>query len=274
MEEKAKLKEAVRKLLDVPQKAKAGDENKDIERKLGDFLVDKDYIRGIDEQEEDWSFVYYSTTKKIALSAKKMPHNKWEDCIFKMGVNKETGERLFPQPGVETKKYRFLHESGHAFQEFISFKECKDNSEEFYEKSLNEEINSPYSKLFRFCFEKRKEKDECAKEGEAPKGLSVWGNAPNYSCYGNEAVVNKDSELAVRAQEDANELITMYLWHPDYLKAYLDYLSLNYNNQEVREDEITKEDLERRGLLQLKKEEANTLWKIINSYIKEMKNAL
>ncbi len=268
MENKEKLKKKIDEKLDVPPKALEGDKNKEIEKSLGAFLVKEGYIKDIKEREEDWGFVYYSATRDIAVSQKEMPHGKWEKCIFKMGVNDKTGENLFPEPGKETEKYRFLHEASHAYQEYLCHKESPDNPLLWHEKSLEGEIESSYSHLFRFCFAKRMEAKEERKEKEdSEKGLSIWGNVTKYKGDG----VNKESEVAVRAQEDANELITMFLWHPDYLTSYLDYLTLNHENSRVREREVTREDLEKRGLVQLSRQEASYLEEVIESYVEEMK---
>ena len=54
-------------------------------------------------------------------------------------------------------------------------------------------------------------------------GLSTWGNVPDYDN------ISEPSQSAIRAIEDANELITMYLWNPKYLDVFLDYISININ---------------------------------------------
>lgn len=270
--EKEELKRKIEETLNVPQKALVGDKNKNIERDLGYFLVEKEYIKGVEEREDDWGFVYYSITRKIAVSQKEMPHAKWEQCIFKMGVNEKTGENIFPIPGLETKKYRFLHEANHAYQEYLCSLECADDPKMWYQKSLEGEVESCYGELFNFCFQKRIEDDE--KRGEKKdreRGLSTWGNAPNYNYKEENEIPNRASEVAVRAQEDANELVTMYLWHPDYFNIYLDYLSLNHNNHQIREKEITESDLEIDGLVRLSKEEADYLRELITEYSEEMK---
>ena len=270
MEDKEKLKEKVRERLDVPLKAIEGDENKSIEIDLGFFLVEKEYIKGIEKREEDWGFVYHSSARKISVSEKEMPHMKWEHCIFKMGVNENTKENLFPSPGKETEKYRFLHEASHAYQEYLCSVECSENPKLWHQKILEEEINSYYGDLFMFCFQKRAEED-CSKE-EKERGLSIWGNAPNYK--DDSSIPNRASEVAVRGQEDANELVTMFLWHPKYFETYIDYLSLNHNNPEVREKEMTEEDLRKEGLLRISKEEADYLKKIVGLYVEEMKEKI
>jgi|GEM_PF-1467497 len=274
MMSKEKLKNKIKEELSVPRKAIEGDENKEIEKYLGLFLVEKGYIEEIETRDEDWGFVYHSVTRSIAISEKEMPHTKWEKCIFKMGINKKTEENLFPNPGVETKRYRFLHEASHGYQEYLCHKESPEDAKLWHGKSLEGEINSFYSKIFNFCFHKRaEENDNKGEKKEKERGLSIWGNVSKYSVESGE-ILNKNSEIAVRAQEDANELITMFLWHPEYLDNYLDYLSLNYENHQVRERESTREDLEKRGLLQISKEDAGYLREVIASYVGEMKNEI
>ncbi len=275
MKTKEELRKKVEELLSVPRKATEGDENRDIEKSLGLFLVEREFIKGIEKREEDWGFMYHSVTRKISLSEKEMPHIKWEHCIFKVGDNEKTGENIFPSPGPETEKYRFLHEANHAYQDYLCGKECPDNPKEWYQKVLEGEIDSCYGKLFFFCFKKREENDE--NEGEKrkkEKGLSVWGNAPNYGKEEDGNILNRASEIAVRAQEDANELVTMFLWHPSYLDVYLDYLSLNYNNPQIREKELTGEDLEKRGVIRISSEEVCLLKKMVRAYAEEMKEKI
>ena len=271
MKDTKKIKEKVREKLDVPLKASEGDENREMEKLLGMFLVENGYIKEIEKRDKDWGFVYRSVTRNIAISEKEMPHAKWEHCIFKMGVNKKTKEELFPKPGKETEKYRFLHEANHAYQEYLCHKESPDDPKCWYEKSLGNEIDSCYAKLFNFCFFKRMEEEENRKEKEKKeRGLSVWGNVWKYGEKGE--VPNRESEIATRAQEDANELVTMFIWHPDYFRSYMDYLSLNHENPEVREREVTREDLERKGLLSLSKEEVAYLEELVRGYVNEMKS--
>lgn len=272
MNNKDRLIKKIEERLDVPKKAVLGDENKNIEKTLGEFLIKNGFIKGVGKRKEDWGFVYHSETKKIDISEKEMPHIKWEKCIFKMGKNKETEENIFPSPGIETEKYRFLHEANHAYQEYLCCIESKEDPKNWHQKSLEGKIDSCYSKLFNFCFLKREAEDVLRGEkNEIERGLSIWGNASNYSFKEENEIPNRDSEIAVRAQEDANELATMFLWHPEYFQSYLDYLSLNYNNHEVREMELTKNDLEERGLIRITKEEADYLREVVSEYVKEMK---
>ncbi len=269
------LKKRVKERLEVPLKAIEGDENKNIEEVLGNFLVERGYIKGVDERSEDWGFVYYSITRRVAISQKEMPHKKWEECIFKMGKNRETEENLFPSPGEETEKYRFLHEASHAYQEYLCFKESPEDPACWYQKALQGDVNSFYGKLFRYCFEKRAQTEiEEGGKKNYEKGLSVWGNASNYNFEKDDSIPNKDSEIAVRAQEDANELVTMFLWHPDYFNSYIDYLSLNHENDEVREKELTKDDLEKEKLINITKDDALYLRSVVRGYIREMKKSL
>ncbi len=270
--DKNKLKKKIEERLSVPGKAVEGDSNKTIERDLGIFLVNEGYIKGIEENSDDWGFVYRSFSKTIAISKKEMPHQKWEDCIFKMGINEKTKENLFPSPSKETEKYRFLHEASHAYQEYLTEKESPDNPAKWHEKALSGEIESFYASLFVFCFSKRLEELEKEKECDyCARGLSVWGNAPNYDYKTNEEICNIGSEIAIRAQEDANELVTMYIWHPDYFNAYINYLSLNYENKRIREGEFTEDDLKNSNLVKITKEEAEKIKEEVLLYVEEMK---
>jgi hypothetical protein len=272
MTKKEELIKRIEENLTVPEKAEHGDENKEIEKKLGAFLAKEGYIKGVDINCENWGYLYCSDKRKIFVSELGMPHLKWEHCIFKMGTNEETNENFFPSPGTETEKYRFLHEANHAYQDFLCVCESPENPKEWYQKSLEGKIDSVYSELFNFCFHKRAEEDtEKGEKKDMERGLSIWGNAPNYNYKEKNSIPNRASELAVRAQEDANELVTMYLWHPNYFNTYLDYLSLNHNRHEIRELELTREDLEKKGLLRISKEEAEYLKEVVSSYIREMK---
>ncbi len=270
--EKEELKKKVKEKLNVPKKAIQGDENTMIERDLGFFLVEIEYIKDVDETKDGWGFVYRSSTKDILISLKDMPHHKWEDCIFKMGFNFKTEENLFPEPEDETRKYRFLHEANHAYQEYLTNIESPENPKEWYEKALSGELVSVYACLFSFCFQKRMEELQKEKECDyCAKGLSIWGNAPNYDYKNDKSIPNIESEIAVRAQEDANELVTMYMWHPEYFNAYMDYLSLNYENEEIREKELTKEDLDKKNLVRITKIEAEQIKELVSLYVEEMK---
>ncbi len=246
------LKEKVTEILNVPRKAIEGDENRTLEPELGAFLVENGYIKGIEEQKHGWGFIYSSSTRKIYTSEKWMPKEKWKHCIFRVGINEEVGESFYPEPGEETKKYRFLHEVNHAYQEYLFSRESVDDPKLWHERSLQGKIDSCFSDLFNFCFQKR--------DNFPKRGLSIWGSAPQYDRHKDKSIINKMSEIAVRAQEDANELVTMYIWHPKYFHTFLDYLE---NSKE--------EDLKKECLLGLQKEEADYLKVVVKRYVEEMK---
>lgn len=249
------LEEDVKKILQVPSKATEGDENPNLESELGVFLVKKGYIRSIEEQAHSWGFIYSSSAKKIYISREWMPKEKWEHCIFRLGMNKETNENFYPERGEETKKYRFLHEVSHAYQELLFSKESLDDSKLWHEKALNGEINSCFSSLFNFCFQKREE--------ETKRGLSIWGNAPQYDHLQDEKIPNRVSEIAVRAQEDANELVTMYIWHPEYFQSFIEHL-LTSSEKKLKEECFIK----------LSEKEGDYLKEIIKQYVEEMKKEI
>ena len=128
-------------------------------------------------------------------------------------------------------------------------KETNGHKNEWYDKVVKQEINSVFGILFEYCYKKRREQS---------LGLSTWGNVPDYNS------VSEPSQSAVRAIEDANELITMYLWNPKYFDTFLDYVSCNipgFNEQSLRED----------GLGKITQQEKEGLKQLIKEYINEMK---
>ncbi len=178
-----------------------------------------------------------------------MSHENYEYYIFRLGQNQQTGQNLFPDFGDETDQYRFLHETSHAYQDYLMNKESNGEKDKWYDKVINREINSIFGILFEYCYKKRREQNS---------GLSTWGNVPDYNN------VSEPSQSAVRAIEDANELITMYLWNPKYLDIFLDYVSCNidgFNEENIRND----------GLSKITQQERSRLKQLIQEYIKEMK---
>ncbi len=179
-----------------------------------------------------------------------MPTEQYNYYIFRLGKNSATGENLFPKPGDETDQYRFLHETSHAYQKYLMQEESPAEPTKWYEKVLSGKIVSELGILFEFCYQKRTQDPE--------RGLSTWGNVPDYN-----AVKHAASRNAVRAIEDANELITMALWHPEYLKTFLDYVAgkiPGYREQNLEQD----------GLIRITDSENNALQILINQYIKKM----
>lgn len=68
----------------------------------------------------------------------------------------------------------------------------------------------------------------------------------------------------MRAYEDVNELITMYLWHPEYIETFLEYISWNipwYGRSSIEDDWLIKITEEEKAFLKI----------LIGNYINEMK---
>jgi hypothetical protein len=245
MEAQQKLKESLSLYLNLPERLQNQDAS--LPEKLGDFLVDKGLIRGVDVWKNSWGFKYEDG--KVYISEKEMSEEQYQHYIFRLGIDQETQEMLFPQP-EEMDQYRFLHETSHAYQEYLTNKESPGNPDQWYTKVMNNEIDSNYAILWNYCFEKRQQGD---------KGLSTLGNVPDYS-----SIQNQLSQSAVRAIEDANELVTMYLWHPQYLETFLDYISGNKNG-------YGDSDLDNDGLTKISNNEKENLLLLMQTYVNEMK---
>jgi hypothetical protein len=132
----------------------------------------------------------------------------------------------------------------------LTNKENPNNPNQWYTKASNDEIDSNYAILWNFCFKKRQ---------QGGKGLSTWGNVPDYN-----SIQNPQSQTAIRAIEDANELVTMYLWNPKYFETFLDYLSGNisgYGDSELENDNLAK----------ISNTEKEVLVSLIEEYVDEMK---
>ena len=245
--------EYIESFLTLPERISETNENKNLPKNLGDFLVNNGFIKGVAMWKGSWGFKYNSVDKKISIAEREMSKENYEYYIFRLG-NAQNGESLSPKQGDETDQYRFLHETGHAYQDYLVNKESSENnfdSLSWYNKAVEGNNDSTFSMLFKLCFEIRKANEN--------KGLSTWGNVPDY-----ENIDVKNNRVAVKALEDANELVVMQLWHPKYLDTFLDYLALKingYNETSLEKDKLTKISLNTRQILK----------EIIELYIEEMK---
>jgi hypothetical protein len=245
VELKQELKDRLSDFLSLPERIKHKDFS--LPQKLGNFLVDQNLIQGIGVWTNSWGFKYEN--RKIYIAGNKMPDKQYLYYIFRLGIDPETREPLFPNPN-ETDQYRFLHETSHAYQKYLTIKENPNNPDQWYTKASNNEIDSNYAILWNFCFKKRL---------QGGKGLSTWGNVPDYN-----SIQNPQSQAAIKAIEDVNELVTMYLWHPKYFETFLDYLSGNisgYGDSELENDNLAK----------ISKTEKEALASLIKDYVDEMK---
>lgn len=215
----------------MPEKRNEGNEDHELAKQLGDFLVDQEYIKAIDIWRGSWGCKYEN--RKIYINDHQMPAAAYNYYIFRLGETLETQKPLFPEAGEEADQYRFLHETSHAYQEYLQAKESPDNPYRWCDRVIsegNEHIDSNLSLLFKYCYKKRHD--------NPGKGLSTWGNVPDYN-----NIEDLRSQNATRAIEDANELVTMYLWHPEYLDTYLSYIAgeiPGYGEASIAEDQLIK----------------------------------
>jgi hypothetical protein len=256
-DEKIELKRKMEIYYDsFPKRREVGNSDSSLAKELTLFLIDKEYITEV-QKWNSWGCKYEDGV--IFINEQEIPQEKENYYIFRLGENQLTGEHLFPKigdgVGGEVDTYRFLHETNHAYQDW---RKDEDNSERWFEDAISKSVKektSPMERIFKFCYEKRKEQGF---------GLSTWGNVPDYDYRAHPEIPNIESEVATRAWEDVNELSTMYLWHPEYLNTFLEYLSGNidgYGNQDLKEDKLVR----------ITEEEKKFLQKNILQYIEEMK---
>lgn len=239
----------VSQFLQLPEKRNYENPDAGLAQQLGVFLVKQGFIKKIEVLKGAWGFKYNSRDKVLSINDLPMSLENYHRFIFELGQNPQTGEDLFPEQGDETSQYRFLHEVSHAYQVYLRDKETAGREEQWCEKVLNHEITSVFGILFEYCYLKRRTQG---------LGLSVAGNLPDYDN------VPEPSQGLTRANEDANELITMYLWNPKYFETFLDYLSGNIRG-------YGDESLRRAGLRKISNKEKDGLKEIIAEYIREMK---
>lgn len=245
IENTGEVKKIVSIYLSPPERVRHSES--DLTQKLGSFLVDVGQIQAIDVWDNSWGFMYKDKT--IYMSGSDMPRNAYEYYVFRLGVDPYTGRHIFPNES-ETDQYRFLHEVGHAYQEYLTKVESPEDPELWYTKVRDGKIDSNYSLLWKFCFKNRL---------EGNYGFSTWGNVPEYS-----KIKDPQSQTLARAMEDANELVNMYLWNPEYLKTYLNYLSGSipgYGDLNLEHDKLGK----------ITETQKRALFQIVKEYVSEMK---
>ncbi len=250
---KKEVREYVESFLTLPKRISETNENKSLPKNLGNFLADKDFIKEIDMWKGSWGFKYNFENKKISIANREMSKENYEYYIFRLGKD-QNGESLFPKQGDEANQYRFLHETSHAYQNYLIAKESSEKNIDplsWYNQAIQEDDNSTFSLLFKVCYTRRQINEN--------KGLSTWGNVPDY-----ESIDNKNNRIGMKAVEDANELITMQLWHPKYLETFLDYLSLDIEG-------FDETSLEQDGLTKISQNTKQSLKGIVELYVEEMK---
>ena len=235
--------------LNIPTRLDPNHQNR-TGRQLADFLTDRGYIKTVKLWNRSWGFGYVSNDKAIYISELDMPRERYDYFVFRLGTASQNGERLYPQPD-EMDQYRFLHEVSHGYQDYAI---NRDGAEDWHDRALNGDINSSLSTLFSFCYQTRSE--------NPGRGITTWGNQPDYN-----TISDNRSQIAIRAHEDANELVTMYLWSPEYFDTYLNYLSGNipgYGESNLAQD----------GLAQLPNSKKELLKQVVLDYVDEMKRII
>jgi hypothetical protein len=239
--------------LTLPERIQHPD--RDLPRKLGEFLVSEGMIKEIGVWKNSWGMKYQSDEQKIYINDPKCPISdaNYNHYYFRLGRDKQTGQNIFPRKD-EDDRYRFLHETCHAYQDYLTKKENPNDPEEWHDMASKNQINSTYSLLFNFCFSKREQNEKL--------GLSTWGNVPDYN-----GIPDDRSRKAVRAIEDANEMVVMKLWHPELFNTFLDYIS----GKKIDGKQYPPEQIKGDGYIQINNETREPLSDLIDMYVKEMK---
>jgi len=248
------IHEHVRSFLVLPERISKTKEDRKLPEELGRFLIEKGYIKKIGIFNGSWGFSYNSDSKKISIADREISKEDYDYYIFRLGQD-SSGEHLYPKHGDETDQYRFLHETSHAYQTYLIDKESQENNLgplSWYNKAVEGSNDSTFSLLFQLCYKIR--------ETNENRGLSTWGNVPDY-----ESIDGDANRIAMKALEDANELVTMSLWHPEYLKTFLNYVSLQIEGYD-------EESLVQDRLVKVSSKTQQTLKDIIDLYVIEMKN--
>lgn len=219
---------------------------------LGKFLTEKGYIKKIDVWRGSWGFGYIPNEGKILINDLPMSKNSYNYLIFRLGESSNTGEYLFPTE-KETDQYRMIHEVSHAFQSYLVEKERGDETEWLLD-AVSGTSQTTFSKLVAICYKFR--------ENSPKEGLTTFGNQVDY-----DRIKNPMKQLLTRSFEDANELVTLSLWHPEYFETFLKYLNLNIPN-------YTQANLDEDGLVRIDDITRNELKRLVINYITEMEMAI
>ncbi len=242
---------------------------KNLPERLGNFLIDTGFIQGM-EYTNRWHDEYNSRSKKIFMWLHNMPENARQRFIVMLWDS-------FPLDWDETKRYTILHETSHAYQEYLYHKELSENNvwinnwsaaNIWAQEVLKGTMDSTYAILWKEMYDIR------MRDLWRTHGLSTFGSVENYTIPDNEEESdrkeekerkkreNKRSQAAIRAIEDANELVNMYLWDPTYLQNFLRYISwqLHFSDEQIYNEWFVK----------ITKEYANILLELIWNYVEEM----
>lgn len=252
LDQKERTKELLDAALTLPDRRNFDNSISQLPRELCSFLVDAEFINDFKVWEGSWGMKYSKLEKAVYMNDRPMPREVYNHYCFRLGVNSR-GKPLFPAEGNEYGQYSILHEVNHAYQDLMMTVESG-SVNQYYEDLKNNRFGSTaFSKLIEQCLLIRMTK---------PSGITTWGNQPSYN-----GIENIDNNLITRSIEDANELVTMAMWHPDYLSIYLNYLSGDipgYTKAQVLAD----------GLQIISPAEKTFLQNIINEYIQTMRRVI
>jgi hypothetical protein len=243
------LQITIDKYLDIPERINLQKTN-NLGKEIALFLARKGKIENVKTWRGSWGFKWESKEKAIYRSERPMPPEMYDKYVILLGKDEKSGEPLWPQPS-EIDKYRFLHEVGHAYQDYQIEKDG--SGERWYDRAVKGEIDSYFGILFGYCYDLRTK--------NSGKGLSTWGSQSDYS---NLDLMQRN---AVGALEDVNELATMYLWHPKYFETHMKYLA-----QEI--PGYGRESLDRDNLTPINSDIKDLLIEAVTGYMAEAKESI
>lgn len=231
LKNETELIEKTQTYLTLPERALLDNPHPNLGQELGSFLIEKNFIEGLDTKENGWEFEYDFENKKILIPEEKISSEEWKSFFFRKQtvLSDDESYSLFPMYPLyteqkdEIEKYCFLQSVVQAYQE-----------------NLDKRILD-FKNFFDFCLEKRE-------EGKHLKGLTSFGNTKPHKISG--------------ALKDANELVTMYIWHPKYFETYAEYLIKN------------RESFGKNKLVKISQEESENLKNFVQIYVENMKEEI
>lgn len=247
--ENTQLKTFYDAFLNIPERIDPEHQNQ-LGHQMATFLTDRGYINQIKTWNNSWGYQYDSSDKSISISQYQMPPEMYDKYVIQLGIDASTGQSLYPKP-EEMDQYRFLHEVGHAFQDYSIDQE---GSSRWYDKAIAGELDSPYAILLGYCYKIRTENPN--------RGLTTWGGQADY-----DGITNTESRNATRAIDDVNELITMYIWHPQYFETYMDYLAQELPGYGV-------ENLNQDKLMPLTHDKKDSVRQLVYEYVGNIKQTV
>jgi hypothetical protein len=251
-EKKEQTKALLDAALTLPDRRRYDNPCLDLPRKLGEFLVENGYVNDLKVWLGSWGKKYMEREKTIYLNEKPMPHDMYNRYFFRLGQN-QRGQDIFPSEGDEADRYGILHETNHAYQLLLMDIEAG-SKEAWYGNIMNSRFGTTVlDRLVQLCLYVRM---------TSSKGLTLWGSQPDYN-----SIENRDVNLIARSVEDANELVTMAIWHPDYFALYLNYLAGQIPEYSL--DQVIAD-----GLQPITPEQKKSLQDIMGKYIQTMRQVI